>query len=91
MEGAVRYVQLRPAAALGKSPILTSGDLHASSGRRMTGIRSWTVAVTAFGVVVRMEPVFAQCPSAFFQPSHSPANASWSVSDPVIHRSGLRP
>ena len=28
----------------------------------MTGIRSWTAEVTAFGVVVRIEHVFTHCP-----------------------------
>ena len=42
----------------------------------MTGIRSWTIAVTAFGVVVRIEHVFTQLPFGSFQPSHNPANAS---------------
>jgi hypothetical protein len=42
----------------------------------MTGIRSWTVAVIAFGVVVRMEQIFVQLPLGSFQPSHNPANAN---------------
>jgi hypothetical protein len=32
------------------------------SGSRMTGIRSWTVEVTAFGVVVRIEHDLIHCP-----------------------------
>ena len=46
----------------------------------MTGIRSWTVAVTAFGAVVRMEQVLIQLPLGSFQPSHNPANANNSPS-----------
>jgi hypothetical protein len=46
----------------------------------MTGMRSCTAEVTAFGVVVRIEQVFTHCPLEFFQPSHSPANANNSPS-----------
>ena len=42
----------------------------------MTGIRSWTVEVTAFGVVVRIEHDLTHCPFGSFQRSHSPAKAN---------------
>src|ERR1700730_11463649 len=42
----------------------------------MTGMRSWTAEVTAFGVVVRMEQVFTQLPLVSFQRSHIPAKAN---------------
>ncbi len=41
---------------------------------------AFTLEVTAFGVVVRIEQVLIHRPSAFFQPSHSPANANISPS-----------
>ena len=46
----------------------------------MTGIRSWTAEVTAFGVVVRIEQVFTNLPLGSFQRSHNPANANNSPS-----------
>jgi hypothetical protein len=46
----------------------------------MTGIRLWTDAVTAFGVVVRIEQDLTHCPLGSFQRSHSPANANNSPS-----------
>src|SRR5450755_4870738 len=46
----------------------------------MTGIRSWTVEVTAFGVVVRIEQVLIQLPLGSFHRSHNPANANNSPS-----------
>ena len=46
----------------------------------MTGIRSWTTAVTALGVVVRIEQVSTALPPAFFQRSHIPAKANNSPS-----------
>lgn len=46
----------------------------------MTGIRSWTAEVTAFGVVVRTAHVFTQLPLGSFQRSHIPANANNSPS-----------
>ena len=46
----------------------------------MTGIRSWTAEVTAFGVVVRIEQDLIHCPLGSFQRSHSPANANNSPS-----------
>src|ERR1017187_2693304 len=42
----------------------------------MTGIRSWTAAVTALGVVVRIEQVSTDLPVASFHRSHNPANAN---------------
>jgi hypothetical protein len=42
----------------------------------MTGIRSWTDEVTAFGVVVKIEQVLIQLPLAFFQRSQIPAKAN---------------
>jgi hypothetical protein len=42
----------------------------------MTGMRSWTGEVTAFGAVVRIEQVFIQPPLGSFQRSHNPANAN---------------
>ena len=42
----------------------------------MTGIRSWTVEVTAFGAVVRIEQLLIQLPLGSFHRSHSPANAN---------------
>src|SRR6202040_213182 len=58
------------------------GSSHRSyeSGSRMTGIRSWTTAVTAFGVVVRIEQVSTALPLAFFQRSQIPAKANNSPS-----------
>jgi hypothetical protein len=41
----------------------------------MTGILSWTGAVIALGVVVRIEHVSRGFPLGSFQVSHSPANA----------------
>src|ERR1017187_7764634 len=46
----------------------------------MTGIRSWTADVTAFGVVVRIEQVLIQLLLGSFQRSHNPANANNSPS-----------
>ncbi len=46
----------------------------------MTGIRSWTADVTAFGVVVRIEQDLTQLPLGSFQRSHNPANANNSPS-----------
>jgi len=46
----------------------------------MTGIRSWTAEVTAFGVVVRIEHDLIHCPLGSFQRSHSPAKANNSPS-----------
>ena len=46
----------------------------------MTGIRSWTAEVTAFGVVVRIEQFLIQLPLGSFHRSHSPANANNSPS-----------
>src|ERR1019366_5266798 len=46
----------------------------------MTGIRSWTAEVTAFGVVVRIEQLSTVLPLASFQRSHNPANANNSPS-----------
>jgi hypothetical protein len=46
----------------------------------MTGIRSCTAAVTALGVVVRVEQVLTHCPLESFHPSHNPANANNSPS-----------
>jgi hypothetical protein len=42
----------------------------------MTGIRSWMAAVTAFGVVVRIERVSSIAPLGSFHLSHIPANAN---------------
>ena len=42
-------------------------------------MRSWTVAITAFGVVVRIEHVFTYLPFESFQPSHNPAYANSSA------------
>ncbi len=54
------------------------------SWRRGIGRSSKTLAkysdVTAFGVVVKIEQVLIHCPSEFFQPSQSPANANNSPS-----------
>jgi hypothetical protein len=47
-----------------------------ASESRITGIRSWTAEVTAFGVVVRIEHVVSHAPRGSFQRSHSPANAN---------------
>jgi hypothetical protein len=46
----------------------------------MTGIRSWTAAVTALGVVVRIEQVSTALPGALFQRTQIPANATTSPS-----------
>src|SRR6266849_2623959 len=46
----------------------------------MTGIRSWTAEVTAFGVVVKIEHVSGVLPGASFHRSQSPANANNSAS-----------
>ena len=40
----------------------------------MTGIRSWTVEVMAFGVDVKIEQVLTQFPLGSFQRSQIPAN-----------------
>jgi hypothetical protein len=58
------------------------GSSHRSylSGSRMTGMRSWTVAATAFGVVVRMAQVSIGVPRSSLHRSHSPANANNSLS-----------
>ena len=42
----------------------------------MTGMRSCTAEVTAFGVVVRIEQVFTQLPLGSFQRSQIPAKAN---------------
>ena len=39
-------------------------------------MRSWTAAVTAFGVVVKIEQDLTHCPLGSFERSHSPANAN---------------
>jgi len=46
----------------------------------MTGMRSWTVEVRAFGVVVRIEQVSMVAPLGSLQRSHIPANANNSPS-----------
>ena len=46
----------------------------------MTGIRSWTDEVTAFGVVVRIEQDLTALPLGSLQRSHIPANANSSPS-----------
>src|SRR6266700_5769223 len=46
----------------------------------MTGIRWWTGAVTAFGIVVRIEQVSSVLPLASFHRSQIPANANNSPS-----------
>jgi hypothetical protein len=43
----------------------------------MTGIRSWTAEVTAFGVVVRIEQVFIQLPLGSFQRPHISRSFAW--------------
>jgi transposase len=53
---------------------------YEQSGSRMTGIRSWTAVVTAFGVVVKIEQVSTESPFGFLQRSHIPANANTSPS-----------
>jgi len=45
----------------------------------MTGIRSWTSEVKAFGIVVRIEHVFTHSPLGSLHRSHSPANANNSL------------
>src|ERR1700677_3297513 len=45
----------------------------------MTGIRSWTVEVTAFGVVVRIEQDLIHFPLGSLHRSQSPANANSSL------------
>ena len=46
----------------------------------MTGMRSWMAAVTAFGVVVRIEQDLTHCPPGSFHRSHIPAKANSSPS-----------
>jgi hypothetical protein len=46
----------------------------------MTGMRSWTAEVTAFGAVVRIEQDLTHCPLGSFQRSQSPSNANNSPS-----------
>jgi hypothetical protein len=46
----------------------------------MLGMRSWTTAVTAFGVVVRIEQVSTELLLASFQRSQIPAKANNSPS-----------
>jgi tRNA-splicing ligase RtcB len=45
------------------------------SGSRMTGMRSWTAEVTAFGAVVRIEQVSTALPLGFPQQSQTAANS----------------
>lgn len=42
----------------------------------MTGMRSWTGEVIAFGVVVRCEHVLTQVPAGTFHLSHNPAKSN---------------
>ena len=50
-------MSLRPGASTASRDLIPAS---ASSGR--TGIRLWTAEVTAFGVAVRIEQVFTDCP-----------------------------
>jgi hypothetical protein len=75
-----------------KPTSLIPGSSHGSykSRSRMTGIRSLTTAVTAFGVVVRIEQVSSALPLAFYQRSQIPAKANSSPSLTSKHEWLLR-
>ena len=47
----------------------------------MTGIRSWTAEVTAFGVVVKIERIFTHCP---FEPFQRPQSGEREQL-PIVH------